>query len=127
MRRAYFLVIGIIFILGEAVSTLPEDKRLFVREGFLKKWYLRGFLYIFFIVSVMQQHIHAKSDGSMEDTRIAKSDWDAGVASAFWGIFNWFAFVVYFIYLVLGLRKFEDTLDELDQSYEMRMGVYEEE
>ena len=126
LERAYFLVIGLFLICGEAVSTLPlDDRPPFVREGFLKKWLIRGFIYIFFIVSVMQQHINAKRNGSMIDTRIPKSDWSAATASAFWGIFNWLAFVVYFIYFALGLRRMEETLESLDQDYNFKMGIYE--
>jgi hypothetical protein len=82
---------------------------------------------MFFVASVMQQHMNAKRDGSMVDTRIPKLDWHASAASAFWGIFNWFAFVVYFIYLALGLKRMENVLESLDMQYETKEGAYEDE
>lgn len=125
--RVYFLAIGMILVVGEVVSMQPKDQRIvpYVRQGFLENWFIRGFLYIFFCVSVMQQHIQADRDGLMESTRIPRSDWDAKAASAFWGLFNWSSFLVYICYTILGLYRMDSHLDELEDEYKREIGRYD--
>lgn len=117
-NRVFFLVIIIILILGEAVSILPEEKQLpYLRQGFLKNWFIRGFLYIFVVASVMQHHMNARRDNLMIVTRIPRSDWDASAASFFWGVFNWVSLLIYFSYLILGVYRMDSKLDELKKTY----------
>ena len=126
LNRVYFLIIIIILIVGEAVSVLPKDKRLkYVRQGFLRNWFIRAFLYIFVVASLMQQHMYAKRDGLMRDTRIHPSDWREGAMSAFWGLFNWSSLLFYLCYLILGLYRMDTILDNLEQEYEEKTGRYD--
>ena len=112
-------MIILVLIIGEVVCVMPEEKRLpYVREGFLRNWFIRGFLYIFIVASVMQQHMNARSYGLMIRTRIPRSEWDAGAATFFWGVFNWVSLLVYFSYLTLGLYRMDRELDELEKEFQ---------